>query len=405
MNKIKILKKSLINAVLGMLLTFPIVVIKVNTIDRIITWRWFLMLGVGAVICIISFLWILQQERQKNGTTFNFDKSKAGIKYKSLKKNPAIAKGLPIIFIAVIILIPFISSAYTTSILTTALIYIILGLGLNIIVGLGGLLNLGYAAFFGVGAYTFAILNMNFGVGFWLALPLGGIASALFGALIGLPVLRLKGDYLAIVTLGFGEMTRILTENLGALTRGPSGIANIPKPTLFGHTFGYFGSTRYVYLIAVALVILIIFVVWRLENSRIGRSWVAMREDDIACESMGIDLTKAKMTLFVISAAIAGIAGVLFASKTAFINPKSFTITHSIMILCIVVLGGKGSVKGVILGALILNLLPEYLRGFQQYRMLIFGFLLIVMMVFRPGGIIQNVRKIYKIEGDLSNEQ
>lgn len=405
MTKIDILKKSLINAVLGMLLTFPIVVIKVNTLDRIITWRWFLMLGVGAVIALISFLWILQQERQRIGTTFNFDKSKAGIKYAELKNIPIVAKGLPIAFLALLVLIPFITSPYTTSIFTTALIYIILGLGLNIVVGLGGLLNLGYAAFFGVGAYTFAILNMNFGVGFWIALPLGGIVSAIFGAIIGLPVLRLKGDYLAIVTLGFGEMVRILTENLDWLTRGPSGIANIPKPTLFGHTFGYFGSTRYVYLIAVALVILVIFIVWRLENSRIGRSWVAMREDDIACESMGVDLTKAKMTLFIISAAIAGLAGVLFASKTAFINPKSFTINHSIMILCIVVLGGKGSVKGVILGALILNLLPEYLRGFQQYRMLIFGFSLIVMMVFRPGGIIQNVRKVYKIkEGDLLDE-
>ena len=239
---------------------------------------------------------------------------------------------------------------------------------------------------------------MNFGVGFWLALPIGGIVSALFGALIGLPVLRLKGDYLAIVTLGFGEMVRIITENFGGLTQGPSGIANIPKPTFFGHTFGYFGSTRFVYLIAVAIVLLIIFIVYRLENSRMGRSWVAMREDDIACESMGVDLTKAKMTLFVISSAIAGIAGVLFAAKTTFINPQSFTVWESIMILCIVVLGGKGSVRGVILGGLILILLPEYLRAFQQYRMLMFGFLLIVMMVFRPGGIIQNVRKIYKIE-------
>ena len=359
----------------------------------------------GSVIAGISFLWILQQERQKAGITFNFDQSKIGKKYNALKEKPIFSKGFILGLLLLIILIPFISTPYTTSIFTTALIYIILGLGLNIVVGLGGLLNLGYAAFFGVGAYTFAILNMNFGVGFWIALPLGGIASAIFGALIGLPVLRLKGDYLAIVTLGFGEMTRILTENLDWLTKGPSGIANIPKPTLLGHTFGYFGSTRFIYLIAVAVVILIIFVVWRLENSRVGRSWVAMREDDIACESMGIDLTKSKMTLFVISAAIAGLAGVLFASKTGFINPKSFTLMHSVMILCIVVLGGKGSVRGVILGALILNLLPEYLRGFQQYRMLIFGFLLVVMMVFRPGGIIQNVRKIYKIQKESDNEQ
>lgn len=404
MSKLEILKKSLINAVLGILLTFPITVIKVNTLDKEITWRWYMMALVGSVIFAISYLWIRQQERQLAGVTFKFEESKIGLKYKSIMEQPTIKKGSLIAAALLVIAIPFITSPYTTSIFTTALIYIILGLGLNIVVGLGGLLNLGYAAFFGVGAYTFAILNMNFGVGFWLALPLGGIVAALFGALIGLPVLRLKGDYLAIVTLGFGEMVRIITENFDVLTKGPSGIANIPKPTLFGHTFGYFGSTRFVYLIAVALVMFIIFVVWRLENSRMGRSWVAMREDDIACESMGVDLTKAKMTLFVISASIAGVAGVLFAAKTTFINPQSFTVWESIVILCIVVLGGKGSVRGVILGALIFMLLPEYLRAFQQYRMLLFGFLLVVMMVFRPGGIIQNVRKIYKIEGDLNDE-
>ncbi|MBN2617624.1 MAG: branched-chain amino acid ABC transporter permease [Spirochaetales bacterium] len=404
MNRVEILKKSAINAVIGILLTFPITVIKVNTIDQEITWRWYMMGLVGAVVLIISFFWIRQQERQNSGSTFKFNESKLGLKYHSIMSKPGVTKSVLGSAVLLIVLIPFITTPYTTSIITSALIYIILGLGLNIVVGLGGLLNLGYAAFFGVGAYTYAILNMNFGVGFWLALPLGGIASALFGAIVGLPVLRLKGDYLAIVTLGFGEMTRIFTENSDKLTRGASGIANIPKPTFFGHAFGYFGSTRYIYLIAVALVIIIIFIVWRMENSRVGRSWVAMREDDIACESMGIDLTQSKMTLFIISSAIAGVAGVLFAAKNTFINPQSFTVWESIMILCIVVLGGKGSVRGVILGALILILLPEYLRAFQQYRMLIFGFLLIVMMVFRPGGIIQNVRKIYKIEGEPTNE-
>ncbi len=404
MTKIQILKKALLNALFGIALTFPLTVIKVNTIDKIITWRWYMIPMVGAVIFIISYLWINQQERQKAGITFNFDESKLGKKYKSIMDQPLAVKGLPLLLLFVTILLPFISKPYTNSIFASALIYIILGLGLNIVVGLGGLLNLGYAAFFGVGAYTFAILNMNFGVSFWIALPIGGVVSAIFGALVGLPVLRLKGDYLAIVTLGFGEMIRIITENFDVLTNGPSGIANIPKPTLFGHTFGYIGSTRYIYLIALLFTIIIIFLVRRMEHSRIGRSWVAMREDDIACEAMGVDLTKAKMTLFVISAAIAGIAGVLFAAKTTFINPQSFTVWESIIILCIVVLGGKGSIKGVIFGGLILILLPEYLRSFQQYRMLMFGFLLVVMMVFRPGGIIQNVRKTYKIKGELLNE-
>jgi len=404
MSNIEILKKSAINALLGVLLTFPITVIKVNTIDREITWRWYMILLVGSVVFLISFLWIKQLERQKAGVTFKFKESKIGQRYHTTISKPGVLKSVLITALVLITAIPFITSPYTTGIITSALIYIILGLGLNIVVGLGGLLNLGYAAYFGVGAYTYAILNMNFGVDFWVALPLGGIASALFGFIVGLPVLRLKGDYLAIVTLGFGEMTRIVTENFDSLTNGSSGIAKIPKPSFFGHTFGYFGSTRYIYLIALAVVILVIFIVWRMENSRVGRSWVAMREDDIACESMGIDLHKSKLTLFIISAAIAGIAGVLFAAKNTFINPQSFTVWESIMILCIVVLGGKGSVRGVILGALILILLPEYLRAFQQYRMLIFGFLLVVMMVFRPGGIIQNVRKVYKIEGDLTNE-
>lgn len=399
MSKFEILKQSLINAVLGVLLTFPITVIKVNTIDREITWRWYMMALVAGVVFVISYFWIRQQERQKAGITFKFDESKFGKHYNNTMAKPGVTRIVLAAAAFLVILLPFVAKPYTTAIYTTALIYIILGLGLNIVVGLGGLLNLGYAAFFGVGAYTYGILNMNFGIDFWIALPLGGLASAIFGALVGLPVLRLKGDYLAIVTLGFGEMTKIITQNFTQLTNGPSGIANIPKPTFFGHTFGYFGSTRYIYLIAVALVVLIIFIVWRMENSRVGRSWVAMREDDIACEAMGIDLTKAKMTLFIISSAIAGVAGVLFAAQTTYINPDSFTLMESVMILCIVVLGGKGSVRGVILGALILKLMPEYLRAFQQYRMLIFGFLLIVMMVFRPGGIIQNVRKIYTIKG------
>lgn len=399
MSNLEILKKSCVNAVLGILLTFPITVIKVNTLDKEITWRWYMMAIVGGVVLIISYFWIRQQERQRKGITFKFKESKAGEVYSNLISKPLVKTGTILTLSLIVLILPFLLKASITSVLTSALIFIILGLGLNIVVGLGGLLNLGYAAFYAVGAYTYGILHMNFGIGFWLALPLGGLASAIFGALVGLPVLRLKGDYLAIVTLGFGEMTRIILQNFDILTKGPSGIANIAKPTFFGHTFARIGSTRYIYLIALALVILIIFIVMRMENSRVGRSWVAMREDDIAAEAMGIDITKSKMTLFIISSAIAGVAGVLMAAKTSFINPDSFTLMESVMILCIVVLGGKGSIRGVILGALILYLLPEYLREFNQYRMLIFGFLLIVMMVFRPGGIIQNVRKIYTIKG------
>lgn len=398
MKKREILIKSLINALWGVILTFPLAVIKVNTVEKIITWRWYMAFIFGVVIFAISFLWILQQDRQKRGVTFKFNKSKAGIKYYSLMEKPEFSKGIPAAFLLFAILYPFIFTSYTTSIMTTALIYIILGLGLNILVGLGGLLNLGYAAFYAIGAYTYGILHNFYGVDFWIALPLGAIASGIFGLLLGMPVLRLKGDYLAIVTLGFGEMVRIVLENFGKVTSGPSGIANIPKPTLFGHSFALVGSTRYIYFIALILVLLIIFIAKRLEASRIGRSWIAMREDDIASEAMGIDLTKTKLTLFIISSMVAGVAGVLLAAKTSFISPKGFTLWESVTILCIVVLGGKGSIKGVILGGLIFMLLPEYLRFLSEYRLLMFGFLLVVMMVFRPGGIIQNVRKAYKIK-------
>lgn len=399
MRNIDILKKSLINAIWGMILTFPLAVIKVNTVDRIITWRWYMALIVGVAVFIISILWVNQLDRQKRGVTFKFKDSKLGMKYYSLMEKPTFNRGIPAFILLVALLYPIITQAYTTSIMTTALLYICLGLGLNILVGLGGLLNLGYAAFYAIGAYTYAILNLRFGVDFWIALPLGGIASGLCGLLLGMPVLRLKGDYLAIVTLGFGEITRIIIENFDELTNGPSGIANIPKPSFFGHIFGYAGSTRYIYYLALALVLLVIFIARRLENSRTGRSWIAMREDDIASEAMGIDLTKTKLSLFVISSIVAGIVGVLFSAKTTFINPQSFTVWESITVLCIVVLGGKGSIKGVILGGLIFMLLPEYLRFLSQYRMLMFGFLLVIMMVFRPGGIIQNVRKTYKVGG------
>lgn len=397
MKKRDIIKKSLINSLLGAILTFPLAVIKVNTVDKVITWRWYMMAIVIATVFVISFLWIRQQERQNKGITFKFKDSTAGKKYYKQMERRGFSMALSLGLLAIAIVFPLIVKPYTTSIMTTALIYIILGLGLNILVGLGGLLNLGYAAFYAIGAYTYGVLHRFFGVDFWIALPLGALASGIFGLLLGMPVLRLKGDYLAIVTLGFGEMTRIVLENIGGVTNGASGIANIPKPALFGHTFALKGSTIYVYFIALAFVLLIIFIAKRLEASRIGRSWIAMREDDVASEAMGIDLTKTKLTLFIISSMIAGIAGVLLAAKTSYIEPKSFDLMISVTVLCIVVLGGKGSTKGVILGALIFMLLPEYLRFLEKYRLLMFGFLLVVMMVFRPGGIIQNVRKVYKI--------
>jgi branched-chain amino acid transport system permease protein len=274
--------------------------------------------------------------------------------------------------------------------------YVMLGLGLNIVVGLGGLLHLGYVAFYAVGAYSYALLNYHFGINFWIALPLGALLSTIFGLIIGFPVLRLRGDYLAIVTLAFGEIIRLVLENWNAFSFGPSGIANIPRPGLFGIHMNLKQVTIYIYFLMILLTILTIFVVHRLENSRLGRAWIAMREDEIACQTMGINVTKAKLTSFALGATWAGLAGVMFAAKTTFINPASFTIWESIIVLCIVVLGGMGSIIGVIIAAFILILLPEYLRVFSDYRMLVFGAILVIMMIFRPGGIINAKRKVYQ---------
>jgi branched-chain amino acid transport system permease protein len=298
-----------------------------------------------------------------------------------------------------VIAFPFFFSTYQVTIMSTALIYVMLGLGLNIVIGLAGLLDLGYVAFYAVGAYSYALLNYHFGLSFWLALPIGGILGALFGILLGFPVLRLRGDYLAIVTLGFGEIIRLILENWNEFSFGPSGIAGIPRPGFFGVEMSLNAATNYVYYLLIGLVILTVFFVNRLQNSRIGRAWIALREDEIACQAMGIDKTKTKLTAFALGATWAGMAGVVFAAKTTFINPASFTFLESAIILSIVVLGGMGSIVGVIVGALVLILLPEYLRAFSDYRMILFGGILVLMMVFRPQGLIAGARRVYQFRG------
>ena len=282
--------------------------------------------------------------------------------------------------------------------MTTALIYVMLGLGLNIVVGLAGLLDLGYVAFYAVGAYSYALLNYHFGLGFWMILPVGALLGALFGILLGFPVLRLRGDYLAIVTLGFGEIIRLILENWNAFSFGPSGIANIPRPGLFGIRMTLSEATVYIYYVMIGLCLFTIFVVNRLQDSRIGRAWIALREDEVACQAMGIDKTRTKLTAFALGATWAGMVGVIFAAKTTFINPASFTFMESAMILSIVVLGGMGSIVGVIVGAFLLILTPEYLRAFTNYRMILFGTTMVLMMIFRPQGIVTNVRRVYRFK-------
>jgi branched-chain amino acid transport system permease protein len=395
------IKKSFLVSLWFMFLTFPIMVIRVNTIYDRVEWRWENMLMVGAGTFLLSFVWrFLMQRREisrKQELSGESQKTKT-LKDRLMEERrfylPALVciSGFALVF-------PFVFSMYQTNIMINALIYVMLGLGINIVVGLAGLLDLGYVAFYAVGAYTYALLNYHFGLNFWLALPIGAAMGMFFGILLGYPVLRLRGDYLAIVTLGFGEIIRLVLENWNDFSFGPSGIANIPRPGFFGIDMSLQQATIFIYFLMIALVIFTIFVVNRLKNSRIGRAWIALREDEVACQAMGIDRTKTKLTAFALGATWAGMAGVVFAAKTTFINPASFTIWESVIILCVVVLGGMGSIIGVLFGSMVLILLPEYLRAFSEYRMLLFGIILVCMMVFRPGGIISEVRRTYKFKG------
>ncbi len=297
------------------------------------------------------------------------------------------------------------------------LTYVMLGWGLNIVVGLAGLLDLGYVAFYAVGAYVFALLATHFGLGFWICLPIAGAAAAMWGIVLGFPVLRLRGDYLAIVTLAFGEIVRIVLLNWTVVTNGPNGISGIPKPTFFGlpftatgnETFASFFSLKYdpiqgiifLYYVILGLALITNLVTLRLRRLPIGRAWEAMREDEIACRSLGINTTITKLTAFAIGALFGGVAGSFFATRQGFISPESFTFIESAIILAIVVLGGMGSQLGVAIAAIVMVGGFEALRHtdwlqdvFGQefdpalYRMLLFGIAMVAIMVWRPRGIV-----------------
>jgi branched-chain amino acid transport system permease protein len=373
-------KKAVFTALWFAFLTFPLLVIKVNPSEHTIIWRWQNLLYAAAA----GFLGSLA------GYVFAAVKTKRQAipqERRQLLDHPTCRRiGLAalLLFLAVF---PRIVSTYQVNIMITALLYVMLGLGLNIVVGMAGLLDLGYVAFYAVGAYSYALLNLHYGIGFWTALPIGGLLAAAFGILLGFPVLRLRGDYLAIVTLGFGEIIRLILENWTDFSQGPSGISGIPRPGLFGMKMTLDQSVTYLYYLMAGMVALTVFVTSRLQNSRIGRAWAALREDETACRAMGINKTTIKLTAFASGAFWAGMAGVLFAAKTTFVNPASFTFMESAIILCIVVLGGMGSIPGVIIAALVLILLPEYLRAVADYRMLAFGATLVLMMRFRPNGL------------------
>jgi branched-chain amino acid transport system permease protein len=394
------LKQSIIASLWFMFLTFPIMVVRVNTIENTIEWRWMNLVYVGVGIFFISYVWrwALARKEAKQYETESSAKQKKQLWLSRAMEEPAVARPALAALFALSIALPLLVTTYQTNIFISFLLYVVLGLGLNIIVGVAGLLFLGHAAFYAIGAYSYALLNHYFGIGFWVALPLGGLFACLGGILLAFPVLRLRGDYLAIVTLGFGEIIRLVLENWSSLTGGPSGISNIDRPGLFGMELSVADANIYIYYIVLALAIITIISVQRLKDSRIGRALQALREDEIACQAMGIDRVNVKLMAFGLGTAWAGFAGVIFAAKTTFINPASFTFMESAIILSIVVLGGMGSNLGVILGSAFLVLMPEYLRAFSEYRMIIFASAMVLMMVFRPQGLIAPKGRKYHVE-------
>ena len=315
---------------------------------------------------------------------------------------PALAAGA--LSLAVILpVLPF-SDRYIMDLAILVLTYVMLGWGLNIVVGLAGLLDLGYVAFYAVGAYAYALIATHFGLSFWMALPIAGALAALWGIILGFPVLRLRGDYLAIVTLAFGEIIRIVLLNWVELTNGPNGISGIPRPTFFGLEFKSFGDGTFagffgldysplqrivfLYYVILGLALITCAVTVRLRRLPIGRAWEALREDEIACRSLGINTTNTKLTAFSIGAMFGGFAGAFFATRQGFISPESFTFIESAIILAIVVLGGLGSQIGVAIAAVVLIGGFELFRELELYRMLIFGLSMVLIMVWRPRGLI-----------------
>ena len=359
--------------------------------------HWFL--GLGGVLIVIRTIWPWAADATASARQFQFGARLGRVGTRSL--------GALLLAIAVVLpLTPF-ADQKTMDLAVLILTYVMLGWGLNIVVGLAGLLDLGYVAFYAVGAYSYALFSTQFGLGFWIVLPIAGMMAATFGLLLGFPVLRLRGDYLAIVTLGFGEIIRLIILNWFDLTNGPAGIGSIPGPTLFGAVFAetappgqrtfaemmgvpFNGDQRLVFLyyIVLALALVTNLFTQRMRRLPIGRAWEALREDEIACRALGINPTNIKLTAFAVGAMFAGFAGSFFAAKQRFISPESFVFIESAIILAIVVLGGMGSQIGVVLASVLLIGLPEWFRGLGSYRMLAFGLAMVLIMVFRPRGLI-----------------
>jgi branched-chain amino acid transport system permease protein len=334
-------------------------------------------------------------------------------------------RALSVLGLVLAVVLPFLpfSSRYVIDVATRVLTYIILGWGLNIVVGLAGLLALGFAAFYAVGAYSYALLAAHYGLSFWAGLPLAGLLAATFGVLLGFPVLRLRGDYLAIVTLGFGEIVRIVLLNWAEVTGGPNGLSDIPRPSFFGLPFGrsapaggetfhgFFGldyspmhRLMFLYCVILALALLTNAFIRRIRRLPLGRAWEALREDEIACRSLGIDPTKTKLSAFALGAMFGGLAGAFFATQQGFISPESFKFSESVDILAIVVLGGMGSQIGVVIAAIFLVGGTELTRELAEYRMLVFGAAMVLIMIWRPGGLLSRRSPTVLLRTDARRE-
>jgi branched-chain amino acid transport system permease protein len=372
--------------------------------------------GGGAVLALHALiaLW-----RHRGGIADRQDRERAMDRFSAQVQRATIY--IAPVAIAFAIVLPFLPISDRTTIDTATLIltYVMLGWGLNIIVGLAGLLDLGYVAFYAIGAYSYGLLAFYFDLSFWAALPLAGVLASLGGLALGFPVLRLRGDYFAIVTLGFGEIIRIILLNWYSFTNGPNGISNIPRPSFFGiadfernpeegqlafhQLFGLDYDTLhrviFLYYLILILALIVNVVTIRVRRLPIGRSWEALREDDIACQSLGINRRNIKLAAFMMSATFGGFAGSFFATRQGFISPESFTFIESAIVLAIVVLGGMGSQMGVVLAAVLVVGLPEIFRGLEEYRMLVFGGAMVAIMVWRPRGLLAHRDPTIRLHG------
>jgi branched-chain amino acid transport system permease protein len=401
------LKPALFSALLVWAVAYPVLGLKlsIDGIHLIVENASATTVTVIALCSVLMFLRVLFNQQLSKAWKSRSGASLVSPSVSNFLTLPSTQKWFIIGLIVLAFIWPFYGSRGAVDLATLILIYVMLGLGLNIVVGLAGLLDLGYVGFYAVGAYTYALLSHYYGFSFWICLPLAGLAAAGFGFLLGFPVLRLRGDYLAIVTLGFGEIIRLFLRNLTDLTGGPNGISSIPKPTLFGLSFDrtaaeggktfyeFFGMAYnpvgkviFLYLVALVLALAALFIINRLLRMPIGRAWEALREDEIACRALGLNPTIIKLSAFTLGASFAGFAGSFFAARQGLVTPESFTFIESAIILAIVVLGGMGSQLGVILAAIVMIMLPEMMREFSEYRMLMFGAMMVLMMVWRPQG-------------------